>query len=202
MTGQRFGRLTVASFIGRAYGASRWFCRCDCGSETTVAAGHLRNGKIKSCGCLRRETSALHLRTLKTTHGKSQEPWFTTWAGMMYRCSASNGKRFHRYGGRGITVCARWQSDPSAFHADMGDPPPGMSLDRINNDLGYSPENCRWATDRQQNNNRASTREISFGDQSMSAAEWARRVGVAKATMYWRLKNWPLERALTAAPTK
>jgi hypothetical protein len=135
------------------------------------------------------------MRAMSTTHGLSGEAGFVVWTGMMRRCYNEESPRFHRYGGRGIGVCARWHAFEN-FLADMGPPPLGLTLERVNNDDGYSPENCRWASYVEQNNNRATTRLIAHDGEALSAAEWARRVGVSKATMYWRLKHWPIERAL------
>jgi hypothetical protein len=195
LSGRRFGRLVAVQFLGSLGGKSKWLCACDCGAETTKSAQHLTLGLIQSCGCLRRQNSAETLRAIATTHGLSKQPWYSVWAGMMYRCYGTNGKRFHRYGGRGIEVCERWH-DPSAFHADMGDPPDGMTLDRIDNDLGYSPENCRWASVEAQNNNRCTTKMIEFNGRRMSAAQWARLLGFSKAAMYERLRALPLHEAL------
>lgn len=200
LSGQRFGRLTAISFDGARKGKSWWRCSCECGTEKVVAYQHLVSGLVRSCGCLRRERT----RETMTKHGGSigmGARWYQIWTGMIDRCRNPNSLRFNRYGGRGLAVCERWL-DPKAFHADMGDPPPGMTIERINNDSGYSPENCRWATKKEQNNNRSSTRIISFGGESLSAAAWAERIGIGKATMYYRLRTWPLERALTEPPRR
>lgn len=200
LSGQRFGRLTATTFDGTRKGKSWWRCSCDCGAEKIVAYQHLARGLVKSCGCLRKERT----RATMTKHGGSADGgarWYQAWSGMLGRCNNSNSARFHRYGGRGIRVCDRWR-DPLAFYADMGDPPEGHSLDRIDNDRDYSPDNCRWATAKEQNNNRCTTRMISFGGETMSAAVWAQRLGIGKATMYYRLREWPLERALTEPPRR
>lgn len=139
-----------------------------------------------------------------TKHGGSVDGgarWYQAWTGMIDRCDNPNSLRFHRYGGRGIGVCERWR-DPRAFYADMGDPAAGFTLERIDNDADYSPENCRWATRKEQNNNRSTTRLIYFGGETLSAAAWAERLGITKATMYYRLRTWPLERALTESPRR
>lgn len=192
LTGQRFGRLRAVAFDGTRHGKTWWLCVCDCGSEKVVAYGHLTFALVRSCGCLRKENA----RATMTTHGGAGARWYSIWCGMMGRCHNPNSARFHRYGGRGITVCDRWY-DPSAFYEDMGDPPAQMSLERIDNDVGYSPENCRWAGVKEQNNNRKDTRRITFNGETMSATAWGERLGITKATMYWRLRAWPLERALT-----
>lgn len=199
ITGKRFHMLVPTRCVGHLGGKTRWECACDCGQTTVKAYQHLVLGLTKSCGCLRRKVAAESLRKTATVHGLSKHAWYSIWAGMMDRCYNANFHRYHRYGGRGITVCDRWH-DPRAFHADMGDVPDGLSIERIDNDRGYSPDNCRWASCVEQNNNRASTRRIEFRGESLSGAQWARRLGIDKATMYWRLREWPIDRALTEPP--
>jgi hypothetical protein len=200
LTGQRFGLLTV-KVLASTSGKTRWLCICDCGAESTKVAQHLTAGLTNSCGCLRKQRSAENMRRMSKTHGLSAHPLFSVWSGMMYRCYNTESSRFHRYGGRGIGVCERWREFGN-FIADLGARPKGTTLDRIDNDSDYSPENCRWATVKQQNNNRANVRLIEFAGECLSAAVWAQRVGVSKATMYRRLENWPLERALSCGPTR
>lgn len=134
LTGQRFGRLVAQ----RPERHGRYRCRCDCGGELIVSRGALATGATKSCGCLRRELAAAR----RTTHGQTYSPTWWSWAGMHARCRNSKRKN---YGGRGITVCERWRSFQNFFD-DMGERPPGMTLDRKDNDKGYEPSNCRWAT--------------------------------------------------------
>lgn len=117
---------------------------------------------------------------------------------MKSRCFNPNNIRFHRYGERGITVCDRWMSFES-FYADMGDCPPGMTLDRIDNDGNYEPGNCRWATVREQSQKTSRIRFLTFNGETLSLAEWARRLGIRANTLTMRLNTygWPLEKALT-----
>ena len=146
MTGKRIGRLTVISYSGPP---GLWNVRCDCGTEKIIRGSSLRSG-TKSCGCLDLET--VILRNYK--HGASIRqyvtPEYRVWAGMIRRCYRKTSKDYSYYGGRGISVCERWESFV-AFLEDMGECPPGMSLDRYpNNDGNYEPENCRWSTPKQQ----------------------------------------------------
>ena len=196
ITGLRFGNLKAMQFVGVEAGKTRWKCVCDCGAITIKAYQHLTLGLTKSCGCLRKAVATERMRLMSTTHGLSQTKWWKAWNGMMRRCYNISSTRYARYGGRGITVCDRWH-DASKFLEDMGEPPQNMTLDRVNNDGGYSPENCRWASYTEQNNNRNTTKFIEFRGERLSGAQWARRLGISKATLYERLKKWPIERALT-----
>jgi hypothetical protein len=151
ITGQRFGRLTVIEFIRRGK-RSYWKCLCDCGNFTVVFGGSLKKGVTNSCGCLRREMG--EIKTL--THGKARRGGtakiYGIWNAMKNRCSKPSQDSYYLYGGRGIKVCKRWQAFEN-FYADMGDPPDGMWIDRINGDGDYEPGNCRWATPKEQRAN-------------------------------------------------
>lgn len=146
--GERFGRLAVVA--DRTMAHERVQCRCDCGKEFSVAIDSW--GKSRSCGCLTRETTiARSTRHGLTTGGIRKIYWI--WSDMVGRCTRPTHTRYASYGGRGITVCDRWM-DVANFYADMGDRPAGRSLDRTDNDKGYSPDNCRWATAKEQRANR------------------------------------------------
>lgn len=191
-TGQRYSRLTVLS---RAPNKSakdtnaRWVCRCDCGATCVAYGQDLARGKFKSCGCLNAE------RIVR--HGMSRSSVYSTWKTMIQRCENPNAKGYKSYGGRGITVCDEWHSF-DAFVRDMGVRPKGYTLDRIDNDKGYSKENCRWATTAQQNNNNRRNRRITVDGETRTIAEWAQFYGLKWYQIASRVKSgWGMEEAVT-----
>lgn len=155
LLGQTFGRLLVlARAENSAAGAARWVVRCACGSERIVRSSQLTGGGTQSCGCLARELA----RERVTTHGKTGTFEHNVWTAMFKRCTNPKHPRYHRYGGRGISVCKRWERF-EYFLADMGECPfPNGSIERINNDRGYTPSNCCWLPKSQQSKNRSFTK--------------------------------------------
>lgn len=158
---ERYGRLRVVEEAARAGSQRVWKCVCDCGAEKLVRQCHLRSGAIQSCGCLSREVTS----GMKLIHGQSTTDIYAIWCGIKHRCFNPKAKRYQDYGGRGITMCDRWRDSFEAFLADMGSrPSTDHSVDRINNDKGYEPGNCRWATTREQNRNSRQARAIVRSD--------------------------------------
>lgn len=157
LTGQKYGYLTVEARIKNGSdGAVRYQCLCDCGNRKEVRAKHLKSGAIDNCGCQRQKRAMDTMIVTGTGHGGNGSRLYRIWTGMKQRCHNPNRDRYADYGGRGITVCAEWIHDFGAFRdwALANGYDDSLSIDRIDDDKGYSPENCRWATVIQQNNNR------------------------------------------------
>lgn len=159
LTGSRFGRLTVMRRAGNAStGDAQWLCICDCGETVTVRGTRLRSGESRSCSCLQKEI----VSSRNSTHRLSKSPEYRSWSSMIARCENPKYHHYHRYGGRGITICDRWRDSFESFLADMG-PRPSLShsIDRYpDNDGNYEPGNCRWATPAEQRHNRSDSREF------------------------------------------
>ena len=149
-----YGKLTTISppiFVVR-YGkrSTGYLCKCSCGNKLGVSKDHLRSGRVKSCGCLRSKLAGDKLRT----HGLSNKSSYTTWTSMKARCYNKNTEAYKYYGGRGITICGHWLESFENFYNDMGDKPKGKSIDRVDNNKGYSASNCKWSTPEEQNQNK------------------------------------------------
>ena len=206
-TGDKYGRLSVIKEVspyispsGRR--ARRVLCLCDCGKRTSVVLNDLRRENTKSCGCLQLDAMAMN-----ASHGHSRNrrrtKTYQAWLAMKQRCCNANHKWYPSYGGSGITVCEQWMASFEAFLMDMGECPPKLTLDRIDNSGNYEPKNCRWATPREQTLNRSTTHWITFNGERKCMSDWAKSTGITSQTLYGRLKRgWTMEKALTTPVNK
>lgn len=163
ITGIRFGRLTViekagVKGAGKRGSKSLWLCKCDCGNEKVILRNSLVSGITKSCGCLGRENK----RTMHLKHGMAKTRLWNIWCGIKDRCNRPNNQDYGRYGGRGISICDEWKNDFQSFHdwSMKNGYREDLTIDRIDNDGNYCPDNCRWVTRKEQTRNRSITRTI------------------------------------------
>jgi len=185
---QRFGKLLVMNRVENSKkGGAMWRCVCDCGNTTIVLTDNLKIGGTSSCGCNVKK------------HGLCHTKEYTIWENIVQRCTNIKHPKYPSYGARGITVCDRWL-DFKNFYEDMGArPSDDYSLDRIDNNLGYSKDNCRWATRKEQQNNTRRNRYITYQGETKTIPQWAEIVGISIMTLRTRLfkLGWDTERALT-----
>ena len=185
LTGQRFGRLVVLSLVADDAGAkkqTRWFCECDCGNRLFVLAGNLRSGNTKSCGCLQREIAVKR----NTTHGQSGTRLYVAWQHMIGRCTRKNVKDYNLYGGRGITVCSEWISSFEAFRdwALANGYADSLTIDRIDVNGNYCPENCRWVSHSEQQQNKTNNTFVEYNGETKTASDWARIFNCYPSAVY------------------
>ena len=202
LTGQRFGRLTVlyrTTDYVQPNGSRRprWRCKCDCGTELDVIASNLKRGSTRSCGCLQKE----ELSKRRTSHGgwANNEKLYGVWHGMKKRCYCVTDQHYKDYGERGITVCDLWKEDYAAFRewALSNGYKEGLSIDRINVDDGYSPDNCRWVTAKVQQSNRRSCIYVTYNGETKTLKGWSLDTGIPYATLVQRYNcGWETSRML------
>jgi len=184
--GEYYGRWLIVGFSHKAKKHNYWIARCACGTDRTVFFSNLLAGKSKSCGCLNYSNPG------RAAHMMSDTRSYKAWVGMKKRCNNKKGRNYKDYGGRGIKVCDRWLNSFDNFYADMGESPPNMSLDRIDNNGNYEPSNCRWATQRKQMNNTRRNVRLTYNGITLNMVEWARRLGISRACLWDRLnRNMP-----------
>lgn len=200
ITGQRFGRLTAIHYADTTrHKKRRWLCQCDCGNTVIVAANALLKKNTSSCGCLWREKMAATKGPISPAfrHGKRWTPEYRTWVNIKKRCYNPNARHWKDYGGRGIKMCDEWKNDFMAFYRDMAPRPECATIDRIHNDGNYSPENCRWATPKQQGNNHRGNHLLTFNGETHNVTEWAKIRGLTRKAIYLRIHfGWSIERTL------
>jgi len=199
IAGQTFGRLTAIAPVERVERGQRyfikWLCICVCGSDTSVLLSNLRAGSTQSCGCRNIDIS--------TKHNVSREPEYFAWYDMINRCTNPSINSYKDYGGRGITVCDEW-FDVENFIRDMGSRPSrSHSLDRIDNNSGYYPDNCRWATRKEQARNTRSNVLLTLNGKTLCLSEWSELIGVSRGTLYYRLRSgWSHKKTLSTPVDK
>jgi hypothetical protein len=188
LTGQKIGMLTVLERAPSIKGASTWICKCDCGATKRIRGRYLRNGDAVSCGC--------YAKTLRTVHGRrvdsggARDRTYTTFTAMKGRVLNPNNPAYHNYGGRGIKICEQWlEGGFLQFLADMGERPPNTSLDRIDINGDYCPENCKWSTRIEQAQNRQNSRLLSLAGKTQTFTAWAKELNLTRYMLEKKLQN-------------
>lgn len=187
LTGKKFGRLTVLGIDDKPGRKTYWICQCGCGNVKSVRSDSLKDGTVKSCGCLKREQDKNNL-TANHSHKMSGTRLYEIWQGMKGRCYNPHDTRYDRYGGRGIAVCEEWKNDFSAFWqwAKENEYSDELTIDRIDNNGDYSPENCRWSNSREQNNNRSTNINITIGNSTRTLTQWCEIFELDTKTIFAR----------------
>lgn len=198
LTNQRFGRLTVLEFKGVSKSRSAlWLCKCDCGNVKIVRSRDLVREHVKSCGCLKTELPSKRF----STHKLSKHRLYKIWDAMKHRCLNPNSSGFYKYGGRGITICDEWKNDFKAFYdwAMNNGYGEGLTIDRIDNNGNYRPNNCRWVDVKIQGRNKRNNRLLTCKGETHCLSEWVELLGFKNhTTILSRLRRgWSIERALT-----
>jgi hypothetical protein len=186
LTGHQFTDLTVLTFAGLGRQGAMWNCACVCGKTKTVDARDLKTGNTKSCGCRRialtKKRSTKHGQTCSKHHTQYDRA-YKVWRSMLNRCHTKSSNSYPNYGGRGILVCDRWRNSFDNFYEDMGKPPEGFTIERIDVNSGYNPENCKWASIEEQHRNKRSNSFVLLNGVKMIQADAARQLGVSPATI-------------------
>lgn len=181
ISGQRFGKLVAIKQAQNLTGRTMWLCVCDCGSHKTIRGDHLRNGKIRSCGCSTRE--------FNSKHGRSRTPTYKCWQAMKDRCYNPNNAQYKDYGARGIFVCDEWIDSFTNFFYQMGNRPKGMTIERIDNEGPYCKENCKWASRQAQSVNRRNNLFYTIKGKKKCFKHWCEDLGIPYSTGIYRLKH-------------
>jgi hypothetical protein len=195
MDALRYGRLEIIGTADKRNGHIHMLCRCDCGTEKAISLYSLKKGATQSCGCYRKEKGPGNKR-----HGLADSKTYNVWLSMRQRCCNPNNPAYPNYGGRGITIASAWDTFDQ-FLADLGEVPDGMTLERKDNNKGYGPDNCVWASRLEQGRNTRKCRQISHNGQTKTLGEWADQYGINRQTLGKRLDTgWSMERALSTSP--
>lgn len=196
LTGQRYGRLKVIKYVGIRRTHKAYLCKCDCGTEKIITSSDLRSGRVKSCGCYKQEL----ITDKNTTHGLRDHRLYRIWANMKSRCYNPNSTHYKHYGGRGIQICDQWRNDFKAFYdwAMKNGYSDELSIDRIDINGDYEPNNCRWATDNEQARNTSTNKIFTINNESKSLIEWCEIYNINYRTVQDRLnRDWDIIDALT-----
>jgi hypothetical protein len=202
--GERHGRLTIIGESESKISGNQLYrmvqCRCDCGKIGSIRLSSLRTGNTTSCGCHAAEVAKQNGLNSKT-HGLSQHSLYDVWTGMKQRCYDQNHRRYHRYGGRGITVCEAWYNNVESFYewAMASGYQEGLEIDRIDNNQGYSPDNCRWVTPKENQRNRSDNVVVEFKGRIACLIDHCEALDLTYSTVYQRINNygWSTDLALS-----
>lgn len=198
ITGKKYGRLTVIEFVGKnKHRAALWLCKCECGNTIIAHGASLRSGNTRSCGCLMREYS----RKLNYKHGISQTRIQNIYNGLKARCYNKNNPRYKSYGYRGVQICDEWLKSVKNFYdwAMSNGYKDDLTIDRIDNNGDYCPENCRWVNLQEQNRNTSRNRLFTMNGKTQCVTDWAKVLGLNPVTVLGRINRgkWSVEKALT-----
>jgi hypothetical protein len=187
----KYNRLLVIKCISKdKWGKRLWLCRCDCGGETITTSYRLKSGHTKSCGYFSKET----IGNISRSHGKSKTGTYRSWTNMKNRCLNENIPEYKRYGERGIKICDRWLKSFENFFEDMGERPKGMSIERKDNSGNYCKENCKWANDIEQANNKRNNFIIKYNNENYTLGKLSRLLSINRTTIKYRfLHNIPID---------
>lgn len=202
LTNRKFDRLKAIKYIGNSRtGKAIWECECDCGNIVNVVAHRLLDGETKSCGCLRKESTGKRMKgkTAKRTHGDSKTRLYHIWGQIKQRTENKNANTYHNYGGKGIDICKEWSESYEAFKkwALNNGYKDNLTIDRIKNEKGYYPDNCRWVSVKKQSNNRTSNITIDYKGKKYTMKELSEMLEINYNTLRYRINaGWDIEKAL------
>ena len=205
LTGQRFGRLVVLARAENKGSKVQWLCKCDCGGSIIVRGCQLKNGGTRSCGCLHREnTEMLNRRKLSQTDGRSKTRIYRVWIGMRNRCNNPNNYDYKNYGGRGIKVCKEWEMSFDSFRiwANSHGYQENLTIDRIDVNGNYCPENCRWVSLAVQHRNQRVSRMLSCYGERKTVADWSKITGISHSTLLARIRSGWADKEILTTPVQ
>lgn len=197
--GDKFSNLKIIKYLGLNQHKKRvWLCECSCGKQIKVTTGELTSGNTKSCGCIRLINAIKATKISNTKHGMRNTKEYFAWSELKQRCYNHKSPQYKNYGGRGIKVCDRWLQGFENFYEDMGKAPQGYSIDRIDVNGDYCKENCRWANNITQGNNRRNNIKITFNGITENLLYWSKETGISAKNLYSRIyvMKWSIEKAL------